>query len=165
MQPNVLRKRSGSGNMTQAPDNPSIHSVEDADRTRPPHTYTAGSHATIGRKTVTFKDETVDSMPRRDSGIGLDAIHAPMCEYQGCTLGERALDDQQTGVISLQPKNPIEQVSLSETPSPGTGSRGDTLPLPSTFSNGLPATQPIVCPGEACLNSRYPETVSHSPKR
>ncbi|KFX89342.1 hypothetical protein V490_07086 [Pseudogymnoascus sp. VKM F-3557] len=165
MRPNVLRKRSGSGNMIQAPGNPSIHSIEDADRTRPPQTYTAGSHATIGRKKVTFEDEAVDSIPRRDSGIGLDAIHAPMHEYQSCTLGERALDDQQTGVISLQPKNPIEQVRLSETPSPGTDSRGDTLPLPSTFSNGLPATQPIVCPGEACLKSRYPETVSHSLKR
>ncbi|KFX99405.1 hypothetical protein O988_03884 [Pseudogymnoascus sp. VKM F-3808] len=165
MQPNVLRKRSGSGNTAQAPDNPSIHSIEDADRTRPPQTYTAGSHATIGRKKVTCKNEAVDSMPHRDSGIGLDAIHATMREYQGCTLSERALDHHQTGVISLQPKNPIEQVSLSETPSPGTDSRCNTLPLPSTFSNGLPATQPIVCLGEACLNSRYPETVSHSLKR
>jgi hypothetical protein len=166
VQPNVLRKRSGAENILQIPDNSAVQSIEDADRVHPPHTYAAGSHATIGRRKVTFKDEIVEPVARPDSGVNVDAIYAPRRDYQGSTSGPRSPDQKQKEAAHLQPhKAPIELVCLPKNPSSGINSGSYAAPLPSTCFNSRPATQPMVSQSESCLTGPYPGTIFQSLQR
>ncbi|OBT54756.1 hypothetical protein VE04_10345 [Pseudogymnoascus sp. 24MN13] len=163
VQPNVLRKRSGGANTLQIPDNPGVQSIEDADRVRPPQTYAAGSHATIGRRKVTFKDEIVEPVARPDSGVSVDAIYAPWCDYQGSTSGPRSPDLMPKKAALLQPpKAPIELVCLPKKPSSGIDSGGYAAPFPPTCFGRRAATQDMVPRSESCLTGPYPGTISQS---
>lgn len=166
VQPNVLRKRSGGANTLQIPDNPGVQSIEDADRVRPPQTYAAGSHATIGRRKVTFKDEIVEPVARPDSGVSVDAIYAPWCDYQGSTSGPRSPDQMPKKAALLQPpKAPIELVCLPKKPSSGIDSGGYAAPFPPTCFGRRAATQDMVPRSESCLTGPYPGTISQSLRR
>ncbi|OBT77945.1 hypothetical protein VF21_04346 [Pseudogymnoascus sp. 05NY08] len=166
VQPNVLRKRSGAENTLQVPDNRGVQSIEDADRVHPPQTYAAGSHSTIGRRKVTFKDDIVEPVARPDSGVNFDAIYAPRRDYQGGTSGPRSPDQKQKEAAHFQPpKAPIELACLPKKPSSGIDSGGYAAPLPPTCFGTRPATQPMVSPSESCLTGPYPGTISRSLQR
>ncbi|OBT64900.1 hypothetical protein VE03_06459 [Pseudogymnoascus sp. 23342-1-I1] len=166
VQQNVLRKRSGGENNLQAPGNPSIQSVEDADRVHPPQTYAAGSHATVGRKKVTFEDEIVEPVPRPDSGVDIDAIYVPRRDYQRSTWGARAPDNEKEEAAILQsPKAPIEPVGLSQNSSSDMDASGYAAPLPPTFSDRRPGARCIVSQREYSLAGPYPGTISQSQQR
>ncbi|KFY18690.1 hypothetical protein V493_08414 [Pseudogymnoascus sp. VKM F-4281 (FW-2241)] len=165
VQPNVLRKRSGAGDNLQGPENSSVQSIEDADRVRPPQIYAAGSHATIGRKRVTFKDETIEPVPRPDSGVGVDAICAPCSGYQGSTCGRRAPNNKQEEAIFQPPKAPIEPTCLSKTNSSNTDASGYAVPLSPTYSDRRLAARPMVSLSESCIAGPYPGTTSQSLRR
>ncbi|KFY91839.1 hypothetical protein V498_05295 [Pseudogymnoascus sp. VKM F-4517 (FW-2822)] len=143
-QQNVLRKRSGAGNNSQVPGNSSIQSVEDADRVHPPQTYEAGSHATIGRKKVTFKDEIIEPAPRPDSGV----------------------DNKDNEAAFLPPsKAPVELDCLSKKSSSDIGASGSAALLSPTFSDRRPAALHIVSTGGYSQAGPYPGTISQSRRR
>lgn len=154
------------GHNLQVPDNPGVHSIEDADRVHPPQTYAAGSHTTTGRRKGTSKHETAEPVPRPDSGVSVDAIYAPRRDYQGGTPGPRVADNKQNeAAFRPPPKAPIKQVFSSKKASSGIDTSGYAAPLPPTFSDKRPATQPMISWSESCLTGRYPKTMSQSLQR
>lgn len=165
-QQNVLQKRSGAGNNLQVPVNSSIQSIEDADRVHPPQTYAAGSHATIGRKKVTFKDEIIEPVPRPDSGVGIESINAPRRDYQRGTWGPSVPDNKKNEAAFLPPyKAPVNLDCLSKKSSSDKGASGNAALLSPTFSDRRPAARRIVSPGEYSLAGPFPGTISQSRRR
>lgn len=145
------------------PGNSSIQSVEDADRVHPPQTYAAGSHATIGRKKVTFKDEIIEPVPRTDSGVGIDSIYAPRHDYQKSTWGPSAPINE--AAFLPPPKALVELDCLSKMSPSDIDASGNAALLPPTFSDKRPAARRIVSQTEYPLVGPYPGTISQSQRR
>ncbi|KFY34591.1 hypothetical protein V494_06634 [Pseudogymnoascus sp. VKM F-4513 (FW-928)] len=163
VQPNLLRKRSGTGDNLQASNNPSMQSIEDADRAYPPKTYPAGSHATVGRRNAPHKDETVREVSRPDSGVCVNTIYAPRHDYQGTAPGSRAPGNKVKEEAATQPHTtPIKLFCSSEIPSPDRDSSSYAIPLHPTVSDCRPVTKPLVSENKSCVIGSYAGAVSQS---